>query len=234
LLVRYFFALFLNGCGNSGPSNADVVSAVREYEGMEHKLKMEWNGVNTTLPVKLTYTKVENVSCTMVGDGEAICSVNLEGTSSAVEGMIKKNFSGVEKFHLYKIDGKWKTEDAIKQGSSSAASKPASEFEGKAYQDVRTKIIAEGWEPYIRKGTLIFDSKNPPPFPETQYCNEDVCTNEFINKSKSDKVRRVYYGICSKDRYFQCQDKPVGFLEVSEDDVILKSKSDQQFKSMTE
>jgi hypothetical protein len=215
------FGLLLSGCGNSGPSNADVVSAVREYEGMEHKLKMEWNGVNTTLPVKLTYTKVENVSCTMVGDAEAICSVNLEGTSSAVEGMIKKNFSGIEKFHLYKIDGKWKTEDAIKNQTQAPAQSQGPKI---SYETYKEKKLQEGWVVMPKRDKTLSMKEDA----DSQYCYEGVCTVEFTNVKNPSQVLQANFAYCIKE-LSTCENNKDSGTEFYSDKVISQNQANKDF-----
>lgn len=107
-------------CGNSIPSDKDVVSALKEYEKIEHKLDVDlFGGLKSSIPVQITYKSIKTIGCTSVNSSEAICSVNVEGTSSAINGMLKKNFSEVEKFRLYRVDGVWRTEEAIKSNNSS-------------------------------------------------------------------------------------------------------------------
>jgi hypothetical protein len=136
-------------CGNSIPSDKDVVSALKEYEKIEHKLDVDlFGGLKSSIPVQITYKSIKTIGCTSVNSSEAICSVNVEGTSSAINGMLNKNFSEVEKFRLYRVDGVWRTEEAIKSNNSSNSNQSnsikQSNNDGDKISSIRKNGI-DGW-----------------------------------------------------------------------------------------
>lgn len=95
----------------------------------------------------------------------------------------------------------------------------------KSYKEYRKTVMKEGWTPYIRTNKFK-DWK--PPYPEVEFCYEDVCSASFIHSNGKD-VRSISFGICSKDRYVQCPGKEDGFEMIEKDAVISKSESDKDF-----
>lgn len=95
----------------------------------------------------------------------------------------------------------------------------------KSYKEYRKDVMNEGWKPYIR--TNRFKDWTPP-YPEVEFCYEDVCTASFMN-ANGNNVRSITFGICSKDRYVQCEGKKDGFEIIEKDVVVSKSDSDQDF-----
>ena len=97
----------------------------------------------------------------------------------------------------------------------------------KSYKELRNEILSTGWNVY-RRNNEIKDWDKYRPYPELDYCREDICQASFINNDKT-KVREVIYGHCSPDGYSICSNKPRGFELPQKDIVISKSESDKNF-----
>lgn len=97
----------------------------------------------------------------------------------------------------------------------------------KSYKELRNEILSSGWSVYKRNNE-IKDWYKHRPYPELDYCMEDVCQASFINNDNT-KVRKVIFGYCSPDGYVVCSNKPRGFELPQKDIVISKSDSDKEF-----
>ena len=101
-----------------------------------------------------------------------------------------------------------------------------------AYSKVRTAVLEAGWEPYIR-ASGISEWKDSG-YPESQFCIEDICTNQFINKAYPDKVRQIQYGRCGGISWAKC---PFYFMDsqyvdLEMDSIISKSNADSNFENL--
>ena len=70
------------------------------------------------------------------------------------------------------------------------------------------------------------------PYPEVQWCDEGYCTSEFVNKSKSGKVKRIIYEYCGHPYGGNCAFINLkGFLRTYSDEIISRKKSDENYES---
>ena len=93
----------------------------------------------------------------------------------------------------------------------------------------RLLVIADGWKPYLRKDKFQSSRRE---FSEEQFCYEDICTNQFINSEDAMVVREIIFGICHKDRYFNCPDKPDGYYLVVDDHLIPRVEADVWYEKI--
>ena len=49
------------------------------------------------------------------------------------------------------------------------------------------------------------------------------------NKEFDNKVRHIFFSICNIGSYYECSDKPESYLEMNEDRILTKAKSDSKY-----
>jgi len=227
---KYFLLLtsliFLAACGSKEPTNIDVEKAVKEYEKLPHNVLTEWNGVKINIPTNYSYTKIEKLSCTMIGDAEAICSVNTSGKSSIMNVSISNSFSGVDKFHLFKENGVWRTEDAIEQSDKSLKNsdveKPINNI---SYEEFKSNKLQEGWTVKPKRNATLTTEEEK----DAQYCEEGgYCTVEFLNPKYKNQVLDVLFVYCSKELN-NCDGRNSG-KELQSEKIISNLEADKKYK----
>lgn len=98
-----------------------------------------------------------------------------------------------------------------------------------SYLALRETLQKEGWKPLVRPKPI---ANWKAPYPEVQWCDEGYCTSEFINKSKSGKVKRVIYEYCGHPYGGNCTFINLkGFLRTYSDEIISRKKSDENYES---
>ena len=97
-----------------------------------------------------------------------------------------------------------------------------------SYLALRETLQKEGWKPLVRP-PVVKDWKHE--FPEVQSCDEGYCYAEFINKSKSNKVRGIYFEYCGHPYGGKCTFlNPDGFMRTSSDEMLSRKKSDEHYE----
>jgi hypothetical protein len=101
-----------------------------------------------------------------------------------------------------------------------------------AYLDYRKDVLQSTWIPYVRKNEIKGWSR---PYPEVQFCYEDVCTSHFRSSTDKTMVRVINYGICRKDGFHndlrECKNQPERFEFIFRDQVVVKQEADKNFEA---
>lgn len=98
-----------------------------------------------------------------------------------------------------------------------------------SYLALREALQNDGWKPLVRPKPI---ANWKAPYPEVQWCDEGYCTSEFVNKSKSGKVKRVIYEYCGHPYGSNCTFINLkGFLRTYSDEIISRKKSDENYES---
>lgn len=98
-----------------------------------------------------------------------------------------------------------------------------------SYLVLREALQKDGWKPLVRPKPI---ANWKAPYPEVQWCDEGYCTSEFVNKSKSGKVKRIIYEYCGHPYGGNCTFINFkGFLRTYSDEIISRKKSDENYES---
>lgn len=98
-----------------------------------------------------------------------------------------------------------------------------------SYLALREALQKDGWKPLVRPKPI---ANWKAPYPEVQWCDEGYCTSEFVNKSKSGKVKRIIYEYCGHPYGGNCTFINFkGFLRTYSDEIISRKKSDENYES---
>ena len=98
-----------------------------------------------------------------------------------------------------------------------------------SYLALREVLQKDGWKPLVRPKPI---ANWKAPYPEVQWCDEGYCTSEFVNKSKSGKVKRIIYEYCGHPYGGNCTFINFkGFLRTYSDEIISRKKSDENYES---